>query len=178
MCMFCRSVFVLLSFCTLSFGHCVVCSFSIYRFWVLLWYLQILLFTTGFYVLLFLLGFFLFFPFFLLLFCFLFFVFLLCFFVFVLFFALMRSLLPIFLLICVSCLSFFSVWCFRCSLFITPSPNVYFQDLTGYSLLLLNKYTAVLFFACLFVFGRVHSCCHCVVFCVNCLICHRSVFSV
>jgi hypothetical protein len=36
MCMFCRSLFVLLSF---SFGHCVVCS-SIYGFWLLLWYLQ------------------------------------------------------------------------------------------------------------------------------------------
>ena len=28
-----------LSFCTFSFGHCVVCS-SIYRFWLPLWYLQ------------------------------------------------------------------------------------------------------------------------------------------
>jgi hypothetical protein len=28
------------SFCTLSFGHCFVCSFSIYRFWLPLWYLQ------------------------------------------------------------------------------------------------------------------------------------------
>ena len=31
-----------LSFCTFSFGHCVVCSSSIYRFWLLLWYLQAL----------------------------------------------------------------------------------------------------------------------------------------
>ena len=36
-CMFCRSLFVLLYF---SFGHCVVCSSSIYGFWLLLWYLQ------------------------------------------------------------------------------------------------------------------------------------------
>jgi hypothetical protein len=28
-----------LSFCAFSFGHCVVCSFSIYRFWSPLWYL-------------------------------------------------------------------------------------------------------------------------------------------
>ena len=40
MCMFCRSLFVLLSF---SFGHCVVCSSSIYGFWLPLWYLQTLL---------------------------------------------------------------------------------------------------------------------------------------
>jgi hypothetical protein len=32
-----------LSFCTFSFGHCVVCSSSIYRFWFPLWYLQTLL---------------------------------------------------------------------------------------------------------------------------------------
>ena len=32
-----------LSFCTLSFGHCVVCSSSIYRFWLPIWYLQTLL---------------------------------------------------------------------------------------------------------------------------------------
>ena len=32
-----------LSFCTFSFGHCVVCSSSIYRFWLPLWYLQTLL---------------------------------------------------------------------------------------------------------------------------------------
>ena len=29
-----------LSFCTFSFDHCVVCSSSIYRFWLTLWYLQ------------------------------------------------------------------------------------------------------------------------------------------
>jgi hypothetical protein len=29
-----------LSFCTCSFGHCVVCSTSIYGFWLPLWYLQ------------------------------------------------------------------------------------------------------------------------------------------
>ena len=29
-----------LSFCTFSFGHCVVCSSSIYRFWLPLWYLN------------------------------------------------------------------------------------------------------------------------------------------
>jgi hypothetical protein len=28
-----------LSFCTFSFGHCFVCSSSIYRFWLPLWYL-------------------------------------------------------------------------------------------------------------------------------------------
>ena len=32
-----------LSFCTFSFCHCVVCSFSIYGFWLPLWYLQTLL---------------------------------------------------------------------------------------------------------------------------------------
>ena len=32
-----------LSFCTFSFGHCVVCSSSIYGFWLLLWYRQTLL---------------------------------------------------------------------------------------------------------------------------------------
>jgi hypothetical protein len=31
-----------LSFCPFSFGHCVVCSSSIYGFWLPLWYLQIL----------------------------------------------------------------------------------------------------------------------------------------
>ena len=31
------------SFCTFSFGHCVVCFSSIYGFWLPLWYLQILL---------------------------------------------------------------------------------------------------------------------------------------
>jgi hypothetical protein len=29
-----------LSICTFSFGHCIVCSSSIYRFWLSLWYLQ------------------------------------------------------------------------------------------------------------------------------------------
>jgi hypothetical protein len=32
-----------LSFCTFSFRHCVVCSSSIYGFWLPLWYLQTLL---------------------------------------------------------------------------------------------------------------------------------------
>ena len=32
-----------LSFCTFSFDHCVVCSSSIYGFWLPLWYLQTLL---------------------------------------------------------------------------------------------------------------------------------------
>jgi hypothetical protein len=32
-----------LSFCACSFGHCVVCSSSIYGFWLPLWYLQTLL---------------------------------------------------------------------------------------------------------------------------------------
>ena len=32
-----------LSFCTSSFGHCVVCSTSIYGFWLSLWYLPTLL---------------------------------------------------------------------------------------------------------------------------------------
>jgi hypothetical protein len=32
-----------LSFCTFTFGHCVVCSSSMYRFWLPLWYLQTLL---------------------------------------------------------------------------------------------------------------------------------------
>ena len=32
-----------LSFCTFSFGHCVVCSSSIYGFWLSLYYLQTLL---------------------------------------------------------------------------------------------------------------------------------------
>ena len=31
-----------LSFCTFSFGHCVVCFSSIYGFWLPLWYLQTL----------------------------------------------------------------------------------------------------------------------------------------
>ena len=33
-----------LSFCTFSFGHGVVCSSSIYGFWLPLWYLQLFLF--------------------------------------------------------------------------------------------------------------------------------------
>jgi hypothetical protein len=32
-----------LSFCTFSFDHCVVCSSSIYGFWLPVWYLQTLL---------------------------------------------------------------------------------------------------------------------------------------
>ena len=32
-----------LSFCPFSLGHCVVCPFSIYRFWLPLWYRQTLL---------------------------------------------------------------------------------------------------------------------------------------
>ena len=44
MCMFCRLLFVLLSkILSFSFGHCVVCSSSIYGFWLPLWYLQTLL---------------------------------------------------------------------------------------------------------------------------------------
>ena len=35
-----------LSFCTFSFGHCVVCSSSIYRFWLPLWYLQLFLYCV------------------------------------------------------------------------------------------------------------------------------------
>ena len=34
-----------LSFCTFSFDQCVVCSSSIYGFWLPLWYLQTLLMT-------------------------------------------------------------------------------------------------------------------------------------
>ena len=41
-CMFCRSLFVFLYFFFL-FGHCYVCSSSIYGFWLPLWYLQTLL---------------------------------------------------------------------------------------------------------------------------------------
>ena len=37
-----------LSFFTFSFGHCVVCSSSIYSFWLPLWYLQTLLKSFGF----------------------------------------------------------------------------------------------------------------------------------
>ena len=40
MCMLCRS---LLSFCTFSLGHCVVCSSSTYRFWLPLCFRQTLL---------------------------------------------------------------------------------------------------------------------------------------
>jgi hypothetical protein len=36
-----------LSLCTFSFGHCVVCSSSIYGFWLPLWYLQTLLSYIG-----------------------------------------------------------------------------------------------------------------------------------
>jgi hypothetical protein len=36
-------VYHCLSFCTFSFGQCVVCSSSIYEFWLLLWYLKNLL---------------------------------------------------------------------------------------------------------------------------------------
>ena len=43
LCVFCRLLFVLLYF---FFGHCVVCSSSIYGFWLPLWYLQTLL-TSG-----------------------------------------------------------------------------------------------------------------------------------
>ena len=35
-----------LSFCTFSFGHCVVCSSSMCGFWLLLWYLQ----TSGYFL--------------------------------------------------------------------------------------------------------------------------------
>ena len=35
-----------LTFCTFSFGHCVVCSSSIYRFRLPLWYLQTLLIVS------------------------------------------------------------------------------------------------------------------------------------
>ena len=38
-------VYRCLSFCTFSFGHCAVCSSSIYGFWLSLWYLQTLLGT-------------------------------------------------------------------------------------------------------------------------------------
>ena len=38
------------SFCTLSFGHCIVCSSSIYGFWLSLCYLQTLLSITIFWV--------------------------------------------------------------------------------------------------------------------------------
>ena len=42
MCNVCRSLFVLLSFCPFSVGHCVVCP-SIYGLWLHLWYLHTLL---------------------------------------------------------------------------------------------------------------------------------------
>jgi hypothetical protein len=35
-----------LSSCAFSFGHCVVCSSSIYGFWLPLWYLQALLISS------------------------------------------------------------------------------------------------------------------------------------
>jgi hypothetical protein len=38
-----------LSFCPFSFGHCVVCSSSIYGFWLPLWYLQTLLVLSSFF---------------------------------------------------------------------------------------------------------------------------------
>ena len=38
-----------LSFSTCSFGHCVVCSSSIYGFWLPLWYLQTLLVLLSFF---------------------------------------------------------------------------------------------------------------------------------
>ena len=44
MCMFCRSLFVLL---IISFGHCVVSPSSIYAFWLPLWYIQTLLITEN-----------------------------------------------------------------------------------------------------------------------------------
>ena len=36
-----------LSFCTFSFGRCIVCPSSIYRFWLPLWYPQTLHITCG-----------------------------------------------------------------------------------------------------------------------------------
>jgi hypothetical protein len=36
-----------LTFCIFSFGHCVVCSSSIYGFWLRLWYLQTFLITIS-----------------------------------------------------------------------------------------------------------------------------------
>jgi hypothetical protein len=44
--MFCRSLFVLLYF---SFGHCLVCSSSIYGFWLPFWYPQTVLNHATFY---------------------------------------------------------------------------------------------------------------------------------
>ena len=37
---------VFLSFCTFSFGHCIVCFSSIYGFWLPLWYILTLLNST------------------------------------------------------------------------------------------------------------------------------------
>jgi hypothetical protein len=39
-----------LSFCPFSFGHCIVCPSSIYRFWLPLWYLQTLLILIYIYI--------------------------------------------------------------------------------------------------------------------------------
>ena len=39
-----------LSFCSFSFGHCVVCPSSIYGFWLTLWYLQTLLWFLSFFL--------------------------------------------------------------------------------------------------------------------------------
>jgi hypothetical protein len=36
-----------LSFCTFSFGHCIVCSSSIYGFWLPLWYLSVISHERG-----------------------------------------------------------------------------------------------------------------------------------
>jgi hypothetical protein len=47
MCMFCRSLFVLLY---LFFCHCIVYSSSIYGFWFPIWYLQTLLATCECYI--------------------------------------------------------------------------------------------------------------------------------
>ena len=44
MCMFCRSLFILLY---ILFGHCVVCSSSLCGFWLPLWYLQTQLFLLS-----------------------------------------------------------------------------------------------------------------------------------
>jgi hypothetical protein len=40
-----------LSFCTFSFGHCVVCSSSIHGFWLPFWYLQTLLICNAVHIL-------------------------------------------------------------------------------------------------------------------------------
>ena len=39
-------------FCTFSFGHCAVCSSSLYAFWLPLWYLQTLLKYSNFLIIL------------------------------------------------------------------------------------------------------------------------------